>query len=84
MEDVVPTMRKHPRASIGVVALCLFLAGAVIVSFALLYDADRRYVARLRQQRNAESQHAAVELPIEYAGDAAFKRPFPPGSVVQR
>jgi hypothetical protein len=76
--------QKHPRASIGVVALCLFLVGAVIVSFALLYDVDRRYVARLRQQRNAELQQAPVEPPIEYAGDAAFKRPFSPGPVVQR
>ena len=80
----MPATQQHPRASIGVVALCLFLAGAVIVSFALLYDADRRYVARLRHQRNAELQHAAVELPPEYAGDAAFKRPFSPGPVVQR
>jgi hypothetical protein len=80
----MPATQKHPRASIGVVVLCLFLIGAVIVSFALLYDADRRYVARLRQQRNAELQQAAVELPTESAGDAAFKRPLSPGWVAQR
>jgi hypothetical protein len=79
----MPATQRHPRASFGVVVFCLFLVGAVIVSFALLYDADRRYVARLRQQRNAELQQAAV-VPTESAGDAAFKRPLSPGWVAQR